>query len=264
MNGSAPAAGFVSTSTFPILGRLPVCGFKPSRCFPTAYVEALYTAGVKKDRGAIFRAYAKRWALLRSAHRNFDLVWMEKEAFPYLPASGERLLNRTGVPYVVDYDDATFHQYDSHRRPQIRRLLGGKIAEVMRCATTVIVGNSYLGDYARASGAMRVEYLPTAVDIAQYLEVDPTADSGFTIGWIGTPLTAAYLAEIRPALEQVSRNGSARLHLVGAGTVAWPGVNIVSRPLVRGDRSRGDTQVQASASCRFPTPPSSAANAATS
>lgn len=190
-----------------------------------AYVEVLYRSDLRKDRGAIVRAYAKRWALLRRAQRDFDLVWMEKEAFPYLPAWGERLLNRTGVPYIVDYDDATFHQYDSHRRPQIRRLLGGKIAEVMARAATVVVGNHYLGEYARASSAVQVEYLPTAVDLAQYPAtsvITPDTNHPFTIGWIGTPLTTAYLTAIRPALERVCHSGRSHLRFVGAGAVDWP------------------------------------------
>jgi glycosyltransferase involved in cell wall biosynthesis len=193
------------------------------------YVQALYEPEVRKDRGAILGSYARRLALLRQAHRNFDLVWMEKEAFPYLPAWGERLLSRSCVPYVVDYDDATFHQYDTHRRPQVRRLLGEKIAEVMRLAAAVVVGNSYLGAYARGAGSATVEYLPTAVDLSQYPCVDSGADPPAVIGWIGTPLTAAYLNTIRPALERVCAEGASSLHLVGAGTVNWPDVNVSSR-----------------------------------
>lgn len=195
-----------------------------------AYVQALYGSNVRRDPGAILRAYARRWALLRRAKRDFDLVWMEKEAFPYLPAWGERLLNRSGVPYVVDYDDATFHQYDNHRRPQIRHLLGGKIAEVMCRAALVVAGNQYLGEYAQTSGAVRVEYLPTAVDMNQYRTIIPNANHAFTIGWIGTPLTAVYLNAIRPALENVSRGGEAALHFVGAEPVDWGGLAVRSLP----------------------------------
>jgi glycosyltransferase involved in cell wall biosynthesis len=194
------------------------------------YVESLYRTDIRKDRATILRAYAKRLTLLRRAPRNFDLVWMEKEAFPYLPAWGERLLNRSGVPYVVDYDDATFHQYDTHRRPQIRRLLGGKIAEVMRRAAIVVAGNEYLGDYARRSGASQVEYVPTAVDLKNYSLADTATSAPFTIGWIGTPLTAAYLAAIRPALERICHDHATRLHFVGAGVIDWPDVDVTTRP----------------------------------
>ncbi|MES2462442.1 MAG: glycosyltransferase family 4 protein [Armatimonadota bacterium] len=186
-----------------------------------AYVQALYRDDLPKDRGAIVRTYAKRMALLRRAHKEFDLVWMEKEAFPYAPAWGERLLNRNGMPYVVDYDDATFHQYDSHRRPQIRRLLGGKIAEVMRRSAIVIAGNRYLADYALGNGASRVEYLPTAVDLSQYASAEHSKEEGFTIGWIGTPLTAAYLETSRAALTQIWQASGCSLRFVGAGTMDW-------------------------------------------
>jgi glycosyltransferase involved in cell wall biosynthesis len=192
-------------------------------------VQALYQPAVRKDRGEILRSYARRLALLRQAHSHFDLVWMEKEAFPYLPAWGERLLSRTGVPYIVDYDDATFHQYDTHRRPQVRSLLGGKIAEVMRLSAAVVVGNSYLGDYARGTGATSVEYLPTAVDLSNYALTESGTDRPVTIGWIGTPLTAAYINTVRPALERVCVDGAISLHLVGSGNVDWPGVDIRSR-----------------------------------
>jgi glycosyltransferase involved in cell wall biosynthesis len=141
------------------------------------------------------------------------------------------MLLRSGVPYVVDYDDATFHQYDRHPNLQIRRLLGGKIAEVMRGAATVVVGNQYLGDYARSSGAGCVEYVPTAVDIRQYTPVDPGAERvGFTIGWIGTPLTAAYLEAVRPALARVCDENPCTVRLVGAGEMDWSGINVLPRP----------------------------------
>ena len=60
---------------------------------------------------------------------------------------------RRGCRMVVDYDDALFHQYDAHPNPWVRRLLGRKIATVMRLAHTVVAGNAYLADYAhRARG----------------------------------------------------------------------------------------------------------------
>lgn len=214
---------------FPYLKDVAKLEVQAEPLLSNTYVQALYQENIRKDRVAILRSYTKRLALLRNAHRTHDLVWIEKEAFPYLPAWGERLLNRSGVPYVVDYDDATFHQYDNHRRPQIRRLLGGKIAEVMRRATTVVVGNDYLGDYARECGSANVDYIPTAVDLAQYSVIEPGSRERFAIGWIGTPLTAAYLNAIRSVLEQIGRDNISELHFVGAGPMAWAGVSIQSR-----------------------------------
>jgi hypothetical protein len=79
----------------------------------------------------------------------FDLLWIEKELLPLLPAWGEVLLASCGIPYIVDYDDATFHQYDLHPNTLVRRVLGEKIDVVMRRAALVIVGNEYLAQRAR-------------------------------------------------------------------------------------------------------------------
>jgi glycosyltransferase involved in cell wall biosynthesis len=125
-------------------------------------------------------------------------------------------LNRLGIPYVIDYDDAVFHNYDLHRKWIVRAMLGRKIDSVMRRARMVIVGNDYLAERARRAGAQCIEYLPTAVDLAG---IDPSLQPRndiFTIGWIGTPANARYLTQIAPALSKICKDGAARLVTVGA------------------------------------------------
>jgi glycosyltransferase involved in cell wall biosynthesis len=150
-----------------------------------------------------------------NSHR-FDLLWIEKELLPWLPARLENLFLRRGIPRVVDYDDAVFHRYDRHRNPLIRAFLGKKIDAVMRQATTVVAGNEYLADRASRAGAARIEQLPSVVDINRYVVKEKAGDQ-FRIGWIGSPVTAPYLGLIRDALEQVARLTGARLVLVGSG-----------------------------------------------
>ena len=180
-----------------------------------AYVRCLY-GGRRRRYGNILRAYWERLGWLRQARR-FDLVWMEKELFPWLPAWGERRLNRCGVPFVVDYDDAVFHHYDQHRKSGVRRLLGGKIDEVMRRSALVVAGNDYLAERARQAGAARVEHLPTVIDLERYRVPPERKSDPFTIGWMGVPVTAPFLEIAQEALAQVCREGAARVVLVGAG-----------------------------------------------
>jgi glycosyltransferase involved in cell wall biosynthesis len=151
--------------------------------------------------------------------RSFDLVWLEKELFPGAPALIERLLPRIGVPYVVDYDDATFHKYDRSANPLFRRLWPRKIDVVMRHAQLVVAGNEYLAQRARTAGAGRVEVLPTVVDLARYPVRSPDAGAGFVVGWMGTPVTQDYLSPVAAALAQVCAGGRGRVLLVGAATV---------------------------------------------
>lgn len=180
---------------------------------------------------AVFRRYLLRLKTLLRAGR-FDLVWVEVELFPWLPALWERLLR---LPYVVDYDDAVFHRYDLHRRWPIRRLLGNKLEPLVRGARLVIAGNGYLAQWARQAGAPRVEILSTVIDLARY-ETKPSAQDGrFVIGWIGSPTSTPYLRLIEPALRGLGGDGGTRLLLVGAGPIEMEGVEIEHRPWSEAD-----------------------------
>ena len=59
--------------------------------------------------------------------QRFDVLWLEYEAFPWLPAWLEALVLAGNTPYLVDYDDAIFHRYDQHSNQWVRRWLGNKI-----------------------------------------------------------------------------------------------------------------------------------------
>ena len=52
--------------------------------------------------------------------------WPTK-SFPYLPGLAETLLLPRNVPVILDFDDAIFHQYDSHRLAPARALLRHKL-----------------------------------------------------------------------------------------------------------------------------------------
>ncbi|MDF9392309.1 MULTISPECIES: glycosyltransferase family 4 protein [Methylococcus] len=183
-----------------------------------AYLAALYGRHRRRLRH-IIAAYFQRLSALCKARR-FDLLWIEKELFPWLPALAETLLQRLGIPYVADYDDAVFHNYDRHRNPLFRALLGPKIDEVMRHAAVVVAGNPYLGERARQAGARRVEIVPSVIDLNRYPEPklrprDPAEP--VRIGWIGTPSTAPFLRPVRIPLQRVADAPALRLVLIGAG-----------------------------------------------
>ena len=190
--------------------------------FENDYIKDLY-AGRRRHFSAIIGAYIRRLGYLLKS-RDFDLLWIEYEIFPWLPALGETILASLDIPYVVEYDDAVFHRYNMHPRTIIRALLGAKIDAVMRRAALVIVGNDYLGEYARRAGAKRVEYIPSVIDFDRYYSKPQPENPVFTIGWIGSPVTAKYLHLVHPALVEICKNGSACLVLVGSGQLELDGV----------------------------------------
>lgn len=188
------------------------------------YVADLY-AGRKKSFVDIAKAYSKRLVQIISA-RNYNLLWIEKEALPWLPAWIEHWLGLYRVPYVVDYDDAIFHRYDLHKLGLVKLILGRKIDRVMRRAALVVAGNEYLARRARNAGARKVEVIPTVIDLDKYPLAPSPENEVFTIGWIGSPGTAKYLSIITNALQEVCAGGSARVILIGSGRVDLPGVPV--------------------------------------
>jgi len=190
------------------------------------YIRNLY-AGKPKRPVSIVGAYLRRLRGLLSV-RHYDLLWIEKELFPWLPSWVEVLLAHGTIPYVVDYDDAIFHRYDIHPNKLARLLLGSKIDRVMGGAALVVAGNDYIAERARQAGAKRVEYLPSVIDLDRYPLAPARKNTDFTIGWVGTPITAGYLYPVRAALSEVCYGDKARLILVGAGVIGLAGVPIES------------------------------------
>jgi glycosyltransferase involved in cell wall biosynthesis len=196
--------------------------------FDDAYVQRIY-AGQALNPASILVAYIKRlFILFRSA--KYDILWIEKELFPWLPAWLEKFPEIFGIPVVVDYDDAVFHRYDMHSSVLVRSLLSHKIDHVMSSASLVISGNEYLAERAKQAGAKRVEILPSVVDVHRYKVKKESGTSSTRIGWIGSPVTAPYLDKAREALQILSREVDIHLILIGAGTVA-PFTGIRTRAL---------------------------------
>ena len=182
--------------------------------FDDRYLDNLYARG-RRSPLAIAKLYFIRLIMLFNCYK-YDLIWIEKELFPYLPAFTERLLHLLGKPYVVDYDDAVFHNYDLSRFWLIRKILGRKIDVVMRHANCVIVGNAYLEARAKLAGAPETRLIPTVVDLPRYTNTNPLSKEGLTIGWIGSPSTQQYILELQEPLARICKKFDARLLLVGA------------------------------------------------
>jgi glycosyltransferase involved in cell wall biosynthesis len=191
--------------------------------FDDDYIDRLY-GGKWPSIVSLIKAYGGRFRQLVGSKR-YDLLWIEKEVFPWLPASLERafLARRT---YVVDYDDPWYLRYAHHSPAIVRYLIGRKLEDLVARAAAVVVGNSMVADWARSSGARRLIELPSCVDVDRY-PVLPLPEGPFTIGWIGTPATAKYLALVAEPIRQLQTRHGARLIAIGAGNdFSLPGVRM--------------------------------------
>lgn len=179
------------------------------------YLNNLYN-GHSQSKINIINRYLNRLIFLTKS-KKYDVLWVEKELFPYFPACFEYLLYIFNIKYVVDYDDATFHTYDKSNQKLVRKLFSKKIAKVMKYSSHVITGNQYLANYAKKAGSKHISIIPTVVDHSKYnvKDVDSNADM-LTVGWIGSPSTQKYVIEILPALQAAYRIRPFKLLLIGA------------------------------------------------
>ena len=189
------------------------------------YIRRLY-AKQATDWFAVINDYLKQAVRLLGA-RKFDLLWIEKELFPNLPAWFEQALSAFNIPYVVDYDDAIFHNYDLSKNP-VKKLLSDKIDKVMRNSALVVCGNTYLAERAHSAGSRHVEIVPTVVDLDRYAVVESKIRPVLVVGWIGSPSTVKYLEAILPALKIAATDFPLQLRVIGAPYAA-PGLDIDCR-----------------------------------
>lgn len=161
------------------------------------------------------------------SHKNYDVVWLQREALPWFPSFLERWLHYRSVPFIVDYDDAIFHRYDAHTSPLVRRLYGKKIDNIMKMSEAVVVGNSYLGQRAEAAGAKCVVKIPTVIDSNRYSPAHSRrASEVLNVGWIGTPVTAKFIELIENPLREAARQISLKFITIGAGDYRIEGVEV--------------------------------------
>jgi glycosyltransferase involved in cell wall biosynthesis len=183
---------------------------------------------------ALVSAYSHRIFSLCRKHR-YELLWIEKEALPWVPAWLERLLLGEAT-YVLDYDDAIFHNYDLHRSRWVRHLYGKKLDGLMARARLVVAGNRYLAERARSAGARWVEVVPTVIDLERYpapaIEENGSsrparsATDPLRVVWIGSPSTLLYLQSIAAPLQCLATRVPFVLRVIGGGPLTIPGVDV--------------------------------------
>jgi len=189
-----------------------------SPLFDDTYLQALYT---KKTVSKLYliKLFLSRFFVLFKV-KKFDLIWIEYEIFPYIPPIFERLLRLLGVKFIVDYDDAIFHNYDLSSNFIIKRFLSKKIDSVMRLADHVVVGNDYLRSRALSAGAHNITLIPTVVDYSRYPVKGTHNNSPIKIGWIGSPSTQRYVLDLLPMFVRLTKKYDLEVVLIGANDAA--------------------------------------------
>jgi glycosyltransferase involved in cell wall biosynthesis len=173
----------------------------------------------------VIRNMNRRRSEVRS-FKDFDLVYVFREASLLGPAWFERSLARSGIPMVFDFDDAIFHAYRSPSNGYLSYLkFPRKTGEICKLSTHVMAGNQYLADYA-AQFNKNVTIVPTTIDTEKYRVVEKKDSETVTIGWSGSFSTVQHLDTIRDVLQKLARQEKFRLRVIGTSNYELSGVDI--------------------------------------
>jgi glycosyltransferase involved in cell wall biosynthesis len=153
---------------------------------------------------------AGRRALRLAALRRFDLIFIHREAFPFLTPAFEKAILARHPNVIFSFDDAIYAGHadvSNLNHPFLYRLKYGKgCDEIIRRSQHVVVGNTVLADYARRLNP-RISVIPTVVDCQRYTvrRADFGERGPLTIGWMGSRSTVSYLSIVEPALRRISQ-----------------------------------------------------------
>jgi len=158
------------------------------------YLENMF-AKKPKNKTRIFLSYCARlFAVLRSA----DNVIIERELFPYIPYGFEWLFLRK-KNYILDFDDNVWEDYRG------TLLLDGKYDHLVKNASGVIVGNSYLENYVKKLN-INVIKIPTVIDLEHYQAKEFIQKfERFSLVWIGSSVTYRYIKAFAPMFQDLAK-----------------------------------------------------------
>lgn len=175
-----------------------------------------HPGNVARKAAFMLRDFWRRREDVRLA-REYDAAVVYREASLFGPAVYERLLARSGVPFVLDFDDAIWMPnppgtgkngvFANLKFPQ-------KTVTSARLASAVTVGNEFLASWSRRHNP-NVHVVPTSIELAKYpVQPDLVNDEPFVIGWMGSFSTLRYLATLRNAIARFGKTRRTELLVV--------------------------------------------------
>lgn len=173
------------------------------------YLDILRDSGINCKIVTFPSGILARLKLLKHG-REFDVIFLQKKRLRFCDAIW---MKRYCRKIIYDLDDAVMYDDKNPDRPSRKRLKS--FERTIKLADMVIAGNVYLAEHARKFNP-NIEILPTGLDVSAYnLRAAPKNDSKIRLVWIGSKSTLKYLAEIKPALEEIgSRFDNAILRII--------------------------------------------------
>lgn len=189
----------------------------------SSFYRVVYQSGHFWLKAYHFLISAFKRLLDLASTKSHDLVFIQREAFPFGPPVFEWLVTKVlRKPIIYDFDDAIFLKTKSKYNSLVQFLKNPqKVPKIIQMSSHVIVGNKYLQEYALEFNR-NVSIIPTPVDTGEFRPgVKGREKSNIVLGWIGSHSTAPYLLPLKEVFQRLKRSHSNLIiKLVGAESIA--------------------------------------------
>jgi hypothetical protein len=181
----------------------------------------------------MLRAFFRRLSLATRV-RDYDVVFLYREASVLGPAIVEQLIARMNVPIVYDFDDPIWLPYQSPSNGTFSRLkFTGKTASICRLARAVTVGNRLLASWT-ARHSQNVHILPSTIEMEQYpaKPANSVPPSTLTLGWTGSHSTLPFLKLLEKPLQRLATRYRFRLLVIShthSPALDWVPVEVIGK-----------------------------------
>ena len=164
--------------------------------------------------------------------RNYELIFIQREAFFLGPPIFEYLLSKRTTPIIFDFDDSIWLPNVSNANKKFHKLKNyGKTAKIIKYADMVFAGNAYLADYAYKYNH-NVKIIPTTINTEEYKPCTNKNNNKIVIGWSGSITTIEHFKFAIPFLKKIkTRYGNkVEFKVIGDGSYINKELNIIGLP----------------------------------
>ena len=173
----------------------------------------LYQPGKLVGKFVIFtKSILKRLKDIRRA-KNYDFVFIQREAFMTGTTFFEHKLSKTKAKIIYDFDDSIWLTDKNEANKKLSFLKNpGKTAEIIKICDVVVAGNQYLADYAMQFNP-NVKIIPTTIDTDWYKpNIKANDETSICLGWSGSFSTLKHFVLAVPALLRIKEKFGGAIH----------------------------------------------------
>ncbi len=147
-----------------------------------------------------------------SRSKNFDIIFVQREAFMTGSSYFEKKFSRSGAKLIFDFDDSIW-LLDTSNANKIWQWLksSAKTGEIITCAHMIFAGNRFLADYAKQFNS-NVKIIPTTIDTQLFRRKTPyQSQDKVCIGWSGSHTTIKHFESGIPFLKKIKEKYGDRI-----------------------------------------------------